>query len=274
MLQISLVIFRELLEILLLLGLVIASTANKIKNANIYIAIGTILGILCSIALALTAPLISEAFSGQGQEICNSVIVFTTAILLGATVLWMQNHSSKIKSEVNHAAITIEKNFKQKLSFIFLIGMMIFREGSEIVLFIYSKAFALQASLLSYFVAITAGATAAVLCSILFYKGIVKVGQIFKFTSVLLILVTSGLVAEAFGILVRSGSVSILSQEAWDLSNIIPNESLLGQLLNILINYNARPSILEVAAFTSTFTIIYIISKIIKRNANNSLKTT
>jgi high-affinity iron transporter len=274
MIQISLVIFRELLEILLLIGVIAAASSNKIKNFRLYITIGSFIGILGAILLAFLTPHITDMFGGLGQEITNTCIIFITAGLLGTTVIWMQNYSTKVKSEINHIGQSSDQHFRQRILFILLVAMNIFKEGAEIVLFIYSKSLATNAPISTYLFSILIGGFSAAICAFLFYRGLLKVAKIFKITSFIFIIVASGLISEAFGILSKSGMISIFSQDAWDISWLIPNEGILGQFLKILISYDAKPSILEVIAFITTFTIIYISSKIAKQAGNNSQKNT
>jgi high-affinity iron transporter len=265
MIQISLVIFRELLEIFLLIGIIASASSNKIKYPRLYIAIGSFFGMLGAGALALFTPYITNMLAGLGQEIVNASIVLFTAVLLGLTAIAMPNYSTNIKTQMNEASRTADQNLWQAVCFITLIAATIFREGAEVVLFAYSKALDSNTSLSTYLFGAIAGSLAAGLCGFLFYKGLLKIGKIFKITSFIFIIVASGLASEAVRILSKSGIISILNQDAWDISWLITNESILGYLLKILISYDAKPSVLEVIVFISTFAIIYTFSRIAKQ---------
>jgi len=274
MVQISLVIFRELLEIFLLIGIIASASSNKIKHLGLYITIGSFLGVLGAVILAFLTPYITNMFEGLGQEIIGAFFILFTAALLGATVVSMQNYSTKVKIEIQNISHRANQSFWQVICFVLLIAMTIFREGAEIVLFIYSKALGGHTTFWNYLFGIISGGISAGVCAFLFYKGLLKIGKIFKITSFVFIIVASGLVSEAFRILGKSGLISILSQDAWDISWLVANESILGQFLKILISYDAKPSVLEVIAFISTFTIIYIFSRIAKQAGNNIKKNT
>lgn len=72
MLQIAIVVFREVLEIALILG-ILASATKEIKGRSNYIFAGLALGILLAIALAFFTDQISNSLNGMGQEFFNGL---------------------------------------------------------------------------------------------------------------------------------------------------------------------------------------------------------
>jgi high-affinity iron transporter len=249
--------------------MVIAAASNTMKNSKLYIICGSFIGVVGSIILAAAMPRIDSLFSGTGQEIFNSAIIFTTVLMLSFTILYMQNHAKKIKSDVSDITNSDQANIKPKIILIMLIAAAIFREGAEIVLFLYSLALSAQLSLMNYILGIAIGTIAAGFCSFLFYKGLLRTKKIFRTTSLLFMLVASGLAAEGFGILIRSGIITFLSETAWDSSWIISNDSWTGKIMKILISYNSRPSILEVVSFIATFSTLFFCNKVIAMKASN-----
>ena len=117
MIQIGLVIFRELLEIALLLVLIYSTNSNRVKNFNYYLLIGSLLGISGSILLAFATPYLDGFFGGLGQEIFNSAVIFLTAGMIAFTVIYMRNYSQKIRSEVSHVGDQTSKGFLMHVSF-------------------------------------------------------------------------------------------------------------------------------------------------------------
>ena len=67
MLQIAIVVFREVLEIALILG-ILASATKEIKGRGNYIFAGLVIGILLAITLAFFTDKISNSLNGMGQE--------------------------------------------------------------------------------------------------------------------------------------------------------------------------------------------------------------
>jgi high-affinity iron transporter len=270
MLQISLVVFRELLEMALLLVLIYTTNATRIKNFHYYLFLGSLIGAAGAVALAFATPYLSTMFNDLGQEIFNSFIIFITAGMLAFTIIYMRNYSKTIQDKMSDAGKKAAESLWYKILLISLIAVTIFREGAEITLFIYSILIANQISLTECLTGAIIGFLAAGLISFLFYKGLIKVAKFFQVTSFLLIFVVAGLVSEGWGILNRSGAINFLSQTAWDSSWLIADDSILGKILGVLISYTARPSILEVLMFIVTFAVIIYFDR--KRANNKALK--
>jgi high-affinity iron transporter len=268
MLQISLVIFRELLEIALLLVLIYTANASRVKNFHYYLLFGSLIGVLGAGALAFATPYLGSMFDDLGQEIFNSLIIFLTAGMIAFTIIYMRNYSKTIQDKMANVGGKVSESLWYKIVLVLLIAVTIFREGAEIVLFTYSVLLANQLPITSCLAGAAIGFSAAALCSFLFYKGLMKVANFFRITSFLLIFVAAGLVSEGWGILNRSGAIDFLSQTAWDSSWLVADDSIIGQVLGVLISYTAKPSILEVLMFVMTFGVIIYFDK---RKASNKV---
>jgi high-affinity iron transporter len=194
------------------------------------------------------------------------VIIFLTAGMLAFAIIYMRNYSKTIQDKMSNVGAKVAENFWYKIVLVLLIAVTIFREGAEIVLFIYSILLANQLPLASCLTGVTIGFVAAALCSFLLYRGLIKVGNFFRITSFFLIFVAAGLVSEGWGILNRAGAIDFLSQTAWDSSWLITDDSFIGQVLGVLVSYTAKPSILEVIMFIVTFGVIIYFDR---RKANN-----
>ena len=89
MLSFAVIVFREILEISLVIGVLIAATRG-LKNRKKWIGIGLGMGIVGSIVVAFFAEGISNAMEGMGQELFNATILILATILIGWTVVWMK----------------------------------------------------------------------------------------------------------------------------------------------------------------------------------------
>ena len=77
MLAALIIVFREVLEAGLIVGVVLAGLAG-------------------SVVVALFAAEISQAFAGRGQEIFNASVLFLAVIMLTWHVVWMANHAREM----------------------------------------------------------------------------------------------------------------------------------------------------------------------------------
>ena len=97
MLKIAIIIFRECLEIALLLGVILASTTH-IKNSCLYVITGAMTGIVLASIFAFFIRTVTKAYGSYGDEIFDSGVILLTAAVISWTVVWMQGYTKKIKN--------------------------------------------------------------------------------------------------------------------------------------------------------------------------------
>jgi high-affinity iron transporter len=97
----------------------------------------------------------------------------------------------------------------------------------------------------------------------LLYIGLLRipVRHFFSITSWLILLLASGLAAQAAGFLNQVGLLPSLGNGVWNTSDILNQSSLLGQLLHILVGYIARPSGIQIVFYIGTFLTILILMR-------------
>ena len=77
----------------------------------------------------------------------------------------------------------------------------------------------------------------------------------------MLILLASGMVSQALGLLQMGDFIPVLLPNVWDSSRFLSEQSFLGGVLHVLVGYSARPSIIQIIGYILTFGIIAIILK-------------
>jgi len=97
MFKIAIIIFRECLEIALLLGVILASTSH-IKNSRIYVIMGAMTGIVLASIFAFFIRTVTTVYGTYGDEIFDSSVILLTAVIISWTVVWMQGYTQKIKN--------------------------------------------------------------------------------------------------------------------------------------------------------------------------------
>ena len=75
----------------------------------------------------------------------------------------------------------------------------------------------------------------------------------------MIILLAGGMMSNAAGFLEQAGWAPSLIPAVWDSATILPEQSLLGQILHVLIGYQERPSGIQLAAFILTISVILTI---------------
>lgn len=266
MLNIALVVFREFMEVAVLLSIIIAAT-RKVSNAPYYIVLGMMSGVIAASFLAFATKYLTLSFGGIGDEIFDIVVILTTVLIISWTVIWMQGYDRKLKEDLTNIAEDVNSNPKYCWFIALIVASTIFREGSEIVLLIYSIVSAHAVPVVDFLMGLGFGAFAGMGTGIVMYKGLVKFSgrNLFRITSMLLILIAASLASEAGNMLVQVGLVDCCNYQVWDTSHIISDHSLLGRVLKILVGYNSKPLALQLIFYVATFVIVYSFSKLRRR---------
>ncbi len=253
MFKISIVVFRECLEIALLLGVIMAAT-KPIQNSKTYILIGTIIGVVCASIFALSARSITSSLGELGDEIFDASIILLTSIIISWTVVWMQGYTKKVRKNLNKLSDEITTGTTSKFMLVAVVATAILREAAEIILFVYSISSADNISGHDYIIGLGVGAASGLAVGTIIYQGLIKyVGKyIFKISTLLLILIAAGLSAEAAGILTSSGLVETFNDQLWDTSWFVSNSSIAGKILNITTGYDSRPNGLQIIFYCTT----------------------
>lgn len=264
MFQIALVVFRECLEISMILGIISAAT-QIIQNSVLYIIAGTMSGIIAASCLAFVISNFYISLGGFGDEILNVSIIFATVIVVGLTAIWVNNYSHQISGKMKDLTSEIEKGMAPKIMVTFVVGTTIFREVAEIILYVGGIASAMpHLEPLDYLTGFLIGVGGSVLVSVAIYYGLSKVAvkYLFKVSFFMLILIAASLASEAAGILTSIGWWGFYNDPLWDSSWLISDFSFAGKILKTLIGYNSKPNILQVIAYLGTIATILVCSKI------------
>ncbi len=266
MLSSALIVFREVFEIVLIVGIVLAAT-KSMPHRRMAIALGFMGGIAGSALLAFFTDAISGFAEGMGQEYFNAGILLTAAAFIGWTVLWMKKHARHMKKHFEDVGHAVSAGEAPYFALSAIIATTMLREGSEIVLFTYGMLAAGQ-SLLSIAAGSALGMVGGLAVGLLLYYGLIKlsVRVFFQVTSAMLILLVAGMASQAFGFLVAAGAFEGLSQVVWDSSSILSERGLIGQSLGTLVGYTARPTAIQLIIYLATLAALAGLMTMIDRN--------
>src|ERR1700735_272547 len=89
------IVFREVIEAGLIIGIVLAATEGGAHRGR-WIA-GGVAG---AALLACFAGALSNAFSGSGQELFNATILIIAVVMLGVHITWMASHGRQMAQEM------------------------------------------------------------------------------------------------------------------------------------------------------------------------------
>ncbi len=265
MLQIAIVVFREILEIALILGILSAATKD-IEGSRKWILGGLALGLASSIILAFFTDQISESLDGMGQEFFNGLVLLGAAFMIGWTVLWMQKHAKSISGELKRLGNSVREGKKPAYVLLVVVLLSVLREGMEIVLFSYSyyiSGIAITPITLGIIIGTLFGAGVG----FALYFGLLKAfgKYFFIVTSWLLIFFACGVSASGIGFWINAGIIPALGAPALDLSQILSQHSLFGKFLHIFFGYIDQPAGSQLFIYFVTLIVISFGMRVAKK---------
>jgi high-affinity iron transporter len=250
MLPTATIVFREFLEIALVLTILMAATQGM-RHRSLLILAGLGIGMSGAALIAFFTDRISNAVDGVGQEIFNAVIMFIAVGFLSWTVLWMKKHGRELAQNLKQVGSDVKDGKAHYYILVSIIALSTFREGAEVVLFSYGMLLSEQFALSSILLGGLLGALGGTFIGVLLYLGLIRAAQkhLFGVTSWMLILLTAGMAAQGASFLIAADILPPLTTQLWDSSDIISGSSFLGATLGVLIGYTPRPSGMEVVFY-------------------------
>lgn len=267
MLSISIIVFREVLEMSLILGVVLAATRG-LTGRRRWIVTGVVGGVAGSCLVAFSAGAISEAISGMGQEVFNATVLLLAAVLIGWTVVWMKRHAMYLAERLKAVGRAVAEGKRPLYVLAIVVTLAILREGSEIVLLTYGVILSGQ----TFFGVIAGGLLGLAVGSLVgtgIYVGLIRMSaqHLFSVTGVLLTFLAASMVSQAVELLGAAGLVPVLSAPLWDTSRILSERGIVGSVLHTLVGYSAQPTGIQFTAYLVTLGAILVLLKSVGRPA-------
>lgn len=252
MLQSFIILFRETLEVALVIGVVLGylvRSGQSTYKRSVYLGLAA--GVGASALGALAFQLLAGGFSGRAEEIFEGVTMLAGALLLTTLILWMIRKSAQAKELERKVADRISGT--RKAGLFLLIFFSVLREGIESVIFLSAARFASGDNNL---LGAGLGLAAAVVLGVLLFRGALRINlrSFFTVTNLLLIFFAAGLVAGGVHELQEAGAIPIVVEHVWDINPGVTGESypafhengLVGSIAKGLFGYNGNPSLIEV----------------------------
>jgi high-affinity iron transporter len=262
MLGALIIVFREVIEAGLIVGIVMAVTQG-LRGSRLVIAAGVAAGVVGASLVAAFAGAIGEALAGVGQEIFNaSILLIAVAMLIWHNV-WMASHGRELAADVKRVGEAVRTGSRSVLALGVVCAVAVMREGSEIALFMYGLSASAGSTSAELLIGSLLGLAAGVGVTALTYLGLATIPQrrLFAVTTALISFLAAGLAAQAVLFLQQAGVVTMMTETAWDTSAILSDTSLIGRVLHTLIGYSDEPSALQVVAYVTTLAIIVVLTK-------------
>ena len=263
----AIIVFREVLEAALVLGIVLAASRG-VGRSRQWIAGGVAAGIAGALLVAAGAETISSAFEGVGQEVLNAAILLAAVLMLAWHAIWMSRHGAGIAREMRAVGHDVSAGTRPLYVLALVVGLAVLREGSEVVLFLYGIA-AGGTDTAALSTGAAAGLVAGAAAGALMYFGLLRIParHLFAVTGGMIVLLAAGMAGQAGAYLVQAGILPGIVEPLWNSSGWLPQDGVPGQVLHVLVGYADRPSLMQVAFFVAAFAGIVVLGRIVNRPA-------
>jgi high-affinity iron transporter len=264
MLGAAIIVFREVLEAALIVGIVLAASAGAPRR-GFWVSTGLAGGVMGAGLVALFAAEIAAAAAGIGQELLNAVILLLAVGMLGWHNIWMSRHGRELAATARQIGDAVISGARPLYVLAVVVGLAVLREGSETVLFLYGIAAGGGLSAGSLIAGGALGLAGGVAVGAALYLGLLRIptGRLFTVTSWMILLLAAGMASQAAGYLVQADLLPPVGEAVWDTSAVLTEDSILGKALHTLIGYVSRPDGVQILLYVATLCAIWLLTRLV-----------
>jgi high-affinity iron transporter len=246
----AVIVFREVLEAALIVGIIAAAT-RTVPGRNRWLAAGIVAGLAGAGVVALGTGRIAEMASGAGQELFNATVLGIAVVMLAWHNLWMASHGAALAADARKVGSAIKDGRRECSVLLIVVGLAVLREGAETVLFLYGIAASDGGASWPMLAGGVAGIAGGIAVGYTLYAGLLRIPLrwFFTATGVLVLFLAAGLASQAARFLIQADLLPSLATPLWDTSALLPQSSITGTLLHSLVGYDARPAGMQIVFY-------------------------
>jgi high-affinity iron transporter len=250
MLASAVIVFREVLEASILVGIVAAAT-RLVPGRGRWLAAGILAGLAGAALVALFTERIAALASGIGQEIFNASILGIAVLMLAWHNIWMSAHGAALAADARSVGAAIRDGRRACSVLLIVVGLAVLREGSETVLFLYGIAASGENGSAAMLAGGLVGVAAGIAVGYALYAGLLRVPLrwFFTATGLLVLFLAAGMASQAARFLIQADVLPTLAAPVWDSSGLLSESSLAGAVLHSLIGYDPRPAGMQIVFY-------------------------
>jgi high-affinity iron transporter len=253
----AVVVFREVLEAALLVGIVGAAT-RALPGRNRWLIAGIAAGLAGAGLVALGTERIAAMASGIGQELFNAAVLGIAIVMLGWHNVWMSSHGAALAADARRLGDDVRSGRREGSVLLVVVGLAVLREGSETVLFLFGIAAGDGGGSAQMLMGGLAGVAAGIGVGYALYAGLLRIPLrwFFTATGLLVLFLAAGMASQAARLLIQADLLPSLAAPAWDTSAVLSQTSLVGTLLHGLVGYDAQPAGMQLVFYVLALAII------------------
>ena len=263
MLAALIIVFREVFEAGLIIGIVLVVTGS-VPHRNRWIGGGVLAGNAAACGVAAFAGALSQLFAGMGQELFNAAILGVAVVMLTWHNVWMARHGREMAGEMRAVGQAVADGTKSLLALAVVVGVAVLREGSEVALFLYGVAASDGGSALSLALGGIVGLALGAAVCLLTYFGLMRIPPraLFATTTALITLLAAGMAAQAVAFLERANWLTSLDTVAWDSGWLLSDKSIAGRAMHTLIGYTDQPTEMQLLVYVAVLVVTVMLMRL------------
>lgn len=263
MLAALIIVFREVFEAGLIVGIVLAVTRG-VTHRDRWIGGGVVAGVAAACLVAAFAGALSQLFEGMGQELFNAAILWIAVVMLTWHNVWMARHGREIAGEMRAIGQAVAEGRKPLMALAVVVAVAVLREGSEVALFLYGVAAAGGGSAASLTIGGALGLLLGASVCFLTYFGLLRIPPraLFATTTVLITLLAAGMAAQATAFLERANWLTSLDTVVWDSGWLLSEASIPGRALHTLIGYTDQPTQMQLVVYLAVILVTAVLMRL------------
>lgn len=256
------IVFREMLEMALVLGVLFAATRGLAASRR-WIAGGIVAGAAGALLFAVFMEEIENSVNGDGEFLFNAVVLAVASVLIAWTVLWMSRHGRDMVNKVRGIGLAVVEGDAPRTALATVAAAAVMREGGEAVFFLFGATQAVPEEGAATFLGAVLGMVLGVVTGYLIYRGLLKIPlhRLFGVIGWLLILIASGMASQAVANLVAIGMLPPLVDTLWDSSAWLPESGLVGEVLHVMMGYSDQPSGMQMLVFAAVLACMIVLNR-------------
>lgn len=202
------IIFREVLEASLIIGILYTYLKKSNNDDSIKMLWGGVgVAIFISIIASILFQMIAGGFEGSASKIFEGIVMIVASIVLTTMIIWMAQNKNISEDLKNKAKESLSSGLKYGIFTLAFVA--VFREGVEIILFLYAigikDGISIFPSIIGAVLGLLAGYT-------IFVQGVkIPLKKFFNVTSVFLIFVAAGMLTYGIHELESGGVIPYFS---------------------------------------------------------------
>ncbi len=259
------IVFREMLEMALVLGVLLAATRGM-PGTRRWIGMGSLAGAGGATLFAVFMSDVENSFTGNGEFLLNAGLLMLASILIAWTVIWMSRHGREMAAHMHHIGQSVVEGELPKTALALVSMAAVMREGGEAVFFLFGAVQSIQDNGFNVLLGGVLGILSGALVGYIIYKGLVHIPLKYVFGVVgwIMIFLAAGMASQAVQNLVLIDVLPPLMDPIWNSSGWLPADSFIGEILHVMIGYTDQPSGMQMLIFSLALIVIASLNRYVQ----------